>query len=101
MMKKALTVMVLTGSQLGTAALPPRYQNERDLDAMVSWIKSNERVLTTLNSIDFRGCTVRYADDCKAVFHRRQVVHPAGWAGPAEPLKFSYSTCGGKRTRGE
>jgi hypothetical protein len=92
-MMSSFAALLLT-AQASFAALPPRYQNAKDLDVMVGFIKSHERVLSTLKSIDFEHYVIVYQNDCKAVFARKHVDRSAGWVGPAEPLEFESATCG-------
>lgn len=75
------------------AALPPRAQNERDLDILVEFIKEHELILATLDWIDFEHYTIYYQTDCKVVFERGIMLRLPGWAGPAAPLKFKNATC--------
>lgn len=74
------------------AALPPHYQNQRDLDVMVNYIKSNRLVAIQLKQIDFTKKIVFYGD-CKAYFSRKVINRAPGWVGPAAPLAFSHKKC--------
>jgi hypothetical protein len=80
-------------SQTASAALTPQYQNMKDLDVMVSFIKAHPRVMMRLTSIDFTSFTILYGNDCKATFARKSVAKPSGWVGPANPLEFKHATC--------
>lgn len=75
------------------AALPPQYQNAKDLDVMVTFVHQRPRVMSSLRSIDFQSYTIHFGKDCQAVFGRASTPKPPGWAGPADPLEFKSSTC--------
>lgn len=75
------------------AALPPQYQNIKDLEVMVVFIERHERVAANLKSIDVQTYTVHYDKDCVARFARKYVPKPDGWVGPADPLEFRESNC--------
>ncbi|MBS0212537.1 MAG: hypothetical protein JSR26_05045 [Proteobacteria bacterium] len=75
------------------AALPPQFQNAKDLDAMVAFIKQHDRVAGELKSIDVQRRIVYYGDNCQAQFTRQVVEHPRGWVGPAAPLVYDHSNC--------
>jgi hypothetical protein len=79
--------------QYAFAALPPRYQNIKDLDVMVDYIKEHPEVASTLKSIDFLEYTIYFGNGCKAVFGRKLTEKPPGWTGPADPLEFKESNC--------
>jgi hypothetical protein len=79
------------------AALPPRYQNIKDLNVMISYIRSNPKVLATLQSIDFANRVIYYGYNCKARFRRKVISRPDGWVGPAAPLQFASQTCGSQK----
>ena len=92
---KSLTLLLL-GAALtssASAALAPQYQNPKDMDVMIAFIKQHPKVMSSLISIDFRLKTVTYGEDCVAKFARAQKPTPPGWVGPAAPLEFSSSTC--------
>lgn len=76
-----------------SAALPPPYQNVKDLDAMVEWIRLHPRVAGTLRSIDLRQKVIHFGADCRAQFGRQPVDRPPGWVGPQAPLVFTRSSC--------
>lgn len=92
---KSLTLLLfgaaLTSS--ASAALAPQYQNPKDLDVLIAFIKQHPKVMSSLISIDFRLKTVTYSEDCVAKFARAQKPTPPGWVGPAAPLEFSSSNC--------
>ena len=92
-MYKKIVLLTLLNCQIIFAALPPRFQNLKDLDVMIDYIHSHEEVLTKLVSIDFRAHTIYYNVDCKIVFKRATAFHLPGWVGPAEPLEFEYQKC--------
>lgn len=93
-MKRIMFLSIfLLMAQSAFAALPPQYQNVKDLDVMVNYIKKHQEVASTLKSIDLSNYTVYFGDGCKAVFGRKSTTKPAGWVGPADPLEFKYSNC--------
>ena len=73
------------------AALPPQYQNMRDLNVMVEFAKQHPAVSANLKSIDLTKYTVHYGNHCKAVFGRKQRRYEV--MGPAAPLEFKGSNC--------
>lgn len=75
------------------AALPPQYQNLKDLKVIVNYIENNEAILITLESIDFENLTVHYNNRCIATFGRKHTPKPEGWVGPADPLEFQSTSC--------
>ena len=75
------------------AALPPQYQNAKDFNVIIEFVKNNRQVIATLKSIDFENFVVHYGNDCKALFAREVTPKPAGMVGPADPLAFQSSTC--------
>lgn len=77
----------------GHAALSPRYQNIKDVEAMLAFVDQHERVAMTLKSIDVQRAVVHFADNCRAEFTRKGKPKPPGWAGPADPLVFARSNC--------
>lgn len=93
MLKRVLLLVLVFSVQSSYAALHPKYQNMKDLKVMVGFIESHEKVLVTLEGIDFKNFTIHYNHGCKVIFGRRYAPKPAGWAGPADPLEFKKSTC--------
>ncbi|MFZ5774235.1 MAG: hypothetical protein ACOY3Z_01950 [Thermodesulfobacteriota bacterium] len=93
MKRKPLLLALLLAPGITYAALPPQYQNTKDLDVIVEFIKQHERILATLESIDFENYTVHYSNGCVATFERKGLPKPPGWVGPADPLVFKKSTC--------
>ena len=91
--KKSVALVVLLCSGVVQAALPPQFQNEKDLDVMLSYVKSNPDVLSSLQAIDLGILTVYYGEGCSAEFTRKVVERPAGWTGPAEPLVLKKNFC--------
>ncbi|MBE9240892.1 hypothetical protein [Synechocystis salina] len=75
------------------AALPPQYQNIKDLEVMVNYVKENPDVAATLKSIDLANQTINYGQDCQIRFERKPSNNPPGWVGPAEPLQFKAVNC--------
>ena len=93
-MKKIIaSLLFILFPQCSIAALPPKYQNEKDLDVMIRFVKEHQQVMSTLKSIDFKKFMVYFGDDCKASFRRERTPKPEGWVGPADPLVFKSSTC--------
>jgi hypothetical protein len=93
MKRMILLSIILLFAQSAMAALPPRYQNIKDLDVMVEYIKGHPEIAATLKAVDFSEHTIFYGNGCKAVFDRKSAVKPSGWVGPAAPLEFKRSTC--------
>ena len=59
-MKKIAIILLLCCSQSSFSALPPAFQNTKDLDVMLRFIKSHPKVLSTLQSIDFKHKNVYF-----------------------------------------
>ena len=93
MLKTALTAGLLLATLPASAALPPQYQNRRDLEVMLEFIQTHPRVEAGLNAIDLDTYTVRFGRDCIARFVREASPKPPGWVGPADPLAFDSATC--------
>ena len=90
---KNLIKLLLIVSTTSLAALPPEYQNEKDLNVMVNFVKDHPKIISTLKKIDFKSKVIYFADDCRAVFGRKHKPKPKGWVGPADPLEFKKSNC--------
>jgi hypothetical protein len=75
------------------AALPPQYQNRRDLEVMLAFVQQHPRVEAGLNNIDLDAYTVRYERECIATFIRDVQPKPQGWVGPMDPIIFKESSC--------
>lgn len=75
------------------AALEPRYQNMKDLDVMIHFIKQHPVVLSRLKSIDFQAFTIRFGNHCEVTFTRESIPRPPGWSGPADSLRFKHASC--------
>lgn len=88
---KLLVLFLVSNSSI--AALPPEYQNEKDLKVIISFIKSHPAVISTLKSIDFSKKIVYFEKDCHAIFVRKHVSKAQGWVGPADPLEYKNSNC--------
>lgn len=73
------------------AALPPIYQNERDLSIMVEFVRSHDLVLEGLRSIDLELGLVRYSGNCVARFGRPRSV--SAMPGPVPGLSYLGSNC--------
>lgn len=72
-------------------ALPPRYQNLKDLAVMVNFIKEHPQVAGSLKSIDLTTNTVFFAKDCEAQFGRKKAERRG--PGPATTLEFKRANC--------
>jgi hypothetical protein len=93
-MKKLLpTLLALSFSETAIAALPPQYQNIKDVEVMVNYVKANPDVAGTLKSIDLENKTINYGKDCQVSFERKPSTKPVAMVGPAEPLQFKAKTC--------
>lgn len=90
---KSTLLVLLFAPGMTYAALPPKYKNMKDLDVIVEFIKQHERILSGLESIDFKNYAVHYGNGCIATFERKVIPKPQGWVGPAGPLEFKTSTC--------
>ncbi|VFQ47425.1 hypothetical protein MSL71_51250 [Desulfoluna butyratoxydans] len=88
-----LSGIVLVWASVAVAALPPQYQNMKDLDVMMDYIKKHPEVAATVTSIDLETYTVYYGQGCKAVFGRKETTKPKGFVGPADPLEFKKQSC--------
>lgn len=93
MVKYFALIMFLMCSHISNAALAPKYQNMKDLEVMVEFVKKHEKVMSTLKTIDFENFTVYFGTDCKITFERKVIPKPSGWAGPAAPLVFNTANC--------
>ena len=80
-------------SNLLFSALPPLYQNDRDLNVMLDFLNSHSIVKSGLNSINFDAKIIYYNRECKIYFKRKSANHPRGWVGPAEALIFDRASC--------
>lgn len=96
--KALLSFVILLCFSATQAALPPDFQNEKDLADVVSYIKSDHEVLSNLRVIDIAEMTVYYGDSCRVQFARKIVEREAGWVGPAEPLEFKSKECADTNT---
>lgn len=83
------TAMLFSVALPVQSALPPRYQNVIDLEAMTTFIKQHPKVASSLESINVRNTTVRFGSDCKVMFKREGPIV----IGPAGPLVFKDSNC--------
>jgi hypothetical protein len=91
-MKKYATLLLILALPVH-AALPPQYQNRRDLEVILAFIQQHPRVEAGLNAIDLDTYTVRYEGECIASFIRDVQPKPQGWVGPMDPIIFKESTC--------
>ncbi len=91
-MKKVI-LAILIGTVTLFAALSPQYQNIKDLDTMVSYVKSHPKVAATLREISIVDKVIYFGAGCKVVFKRKSSLKPIGMVGPAEPLEVKRTTC--------
>lgn len=92
-MKVMVVLVFALITQIAFSALPPNFQNTKDLDAMVAFSKSHKKIMASLKSIDLTTHIIYFGNNCKVVFVRKIIHRDKGWAGPAAPLEFKYSTC--------
>ena len=85
----SLVALLAPGPSL--AALPPVYQNDKDLTVMVDFARSHPTVMESLRAIDLERREIRYGAQCVARFERPR--QPGMMPGPAPALRFSGSTC--------
>ena len=92
-----LTLILVLGAVSANAALPPVYQNAKDLAVMVNYLEENPGVMAQLQVIDFKNKKIHFgvfsADECTVAFTREVQERPFGWVGPAAPLVHSYTLC--------
>ncbi len=93
--KLLLAVLFFTSLPV-LAVLPPRYHNANDLDAMISYIKSNTKIIETLRSIDFQLRAIHYGNNCTVTFRRADVARVM--PGPAAPLVVDKTECADSTT---
>jgi len=84
---------ILSVIEIANAALPPQYQNMKDLDVMVGYVRKHPSISAQLKSINLRERAIYYGNNCKALFGRKSSTKPPGWVGPAEDLEFKSSNC--------
>ena len=66
MLKTIPIIMIL--SNLLFSALPPLYQNDRDLNVILKFLEKHPIVKSGLNSIDFDAKVIYYNRECKVYF---------------------------------
>lgn len=91
-MKKSAALLLILALPV-QAALPPNYQNRRDLEVMLAFIQQHPRVEAGLNHIDLDAYTVRYERECILTFAREEQPKPPGWVGPLDPLVYRTASC--------
>lgn len=81
-------------SSAASAALAPNYQNVRDLEVMVEFLRQHSYVAATVTSLDMRRYVIHFGRDCQAAFERepRDPSKPP-MPGPQAPLVFKSSNC--------
>jgi hypothetical protein len=92
-MKIIITILIFFLPLTAGAALDSKYQNSNDLDVIISFINTHERVLSTLKTIDFKNKVVHFHLGCEAKFDRKKIKRESGWVGPAPSLEFISSNC--------
>jgi hypothetical protein len=91
-MRAVLAALAMAISPLSApAALSPVFQNERDLNVMVDFVRSHPFVLESLRSVDLEQRVIRYGDACKAQFDRPRSTITMPGASPS--LQFIGSNC--------
>ena len=69
-------------------ALPPHFQNMKDLEVMVRFIEEHPKVARQLKSIDFKAKRIYFDKEGSVDFGRERIKREPGWVGPAAPLQF-------------
>ena len=92
-MYKKIVLSTLFILEVSYAALPPRFQKIKDLDVMVDYIRTHQKVASTLGQIDLRNYSINYNYNCRIIFERKTSFHLPGWVGPAEDLVFKSDRC--------
>ena len=90
---KQMIMLLTLSTVIVSAALSPRYQNDKDKSAMMAFVKKYPVVESSFSHISVANKTVYFGEGCEAVFKRKASFHLLGWVGPAEPLIFKDSTC--------
>ena len=75
------------------AALPPQFQNAKDLDVMVEFVKKHALVMSSLRSVEVQRLVVNFGTDCQVVFGRVSTPKQPDLPGPQGALEFKTSTC--------
>jgi hypothetical protein len=78
---------------ISEAALPPQYQNQRDLNVMVEYIREHPIVASVLKQISLKNFTIYFDDSCEVIFGRQEIDRPYLMPGPLAPLEFKRATC--------
>jgi hypothetical protein len=87
----SLIVALIIPSMALHAALAPQYQNAKDLDFIVSYIKQHVAVSATLRLIDMQNHAVHFGAQCVVQFQRGEARSNA--PGPAPSLEFKSANC--------
>lgn len=88
-----VTLLATLAALPAQAALAPQYQNVKDLDVMVAFVKEHPRVAAGLRTIDVQDNVIVFGDGCRAEFARQVVQRPPAWVGPQAPLVFVRASC--------
>ena len=78
-------------AQSAFAALAPQYQNIKDLDVMVSYVKQHPAVIANIKSIDMQKYVIHFGADCSVQFTRAATF--SNRPGPAAALIFKSASC--------
>lgn len=97
-MNKSLIILsgiLFSAGAVAVGALPPKFQNIKDVKAMLEVIESNDLMASGLQSINLDEGAVYFRDECRAFFRRNTPEdQPQGFVGPAAPLVLDYIECG-------
>ncbi|AGS39471.1 hypothetical protein [Cycloclasticus zancles] len=89
-----VSLLLLSSASYTQAALPPSAVNLRDLDTMVLFIKTHQRVAQSLKQIDLISLTIFFDRDCEAHFERQTPSFlTRAMPGPQPNIKFKSSNC--------
>lgn len=98
-MKRFIAACITLGVvQLSGAALPPDARNSIDLDTMISHLRSDYAMMSTVQEIDVVNHTISYGrrgQFCIAIFARKPSTLAPGMVGPRPELEFKESQCFG------
>ena len=85
------TALGLVLVQPAFSVLPPQYQNAKDLDVMVAYVKQHPTVAAAIKSIDMQRYVVHFGAACRAQFAR--AASTSNRPGPAAALQFESANC--------
>lgn len=92
--KSLAATAALLLSSAASAALAPNYQNLRDIEVMVDFLRQHSYVAARVTSLDLRRNVIHFGKDCEAAFERepRDTTKPP-MPGPQAPLVFKSANC--------